>query len=751
MRFAISNHASSGSRPLLLVVGLVLSLSVTASTFSKSVIVFGGEASYPPFEWLEKRIPTGFNIDLENALAESGGLRAEHRLGDWPEAIRGLESGAVDVVAMFRLESREQHFRFSKPFAFVNHAIFGLPGAPSITSIDDLGPSSRLAVEQLSYAHLRLLESDNSAQLQPLPSTVEALEAVLERRADYAILSAPAASYLIESRGWRLHSVGSPLWPAEYAFAVRKDRQDLVVWLNAQLEAVVRSGRFREIQSHWQARMMPTHPSSRWLSIAAPPLAAVVLLGGWWLWSMRRAGIKHAALLDDESRLRMQAESKLSWASDHNTDTGVPNQNRFIRMATDYLGKYGGEGRKYVVAALKLAELEKTIRTHGHDAGLDLVRRFARRIDAADFPAFGQIGRDVFVILGDRVRIDGEFRGQISGADTVITQAPYPRLFAGAAIWPQHGETVPELLRKAETALSTAVQRRTGWVDFRPAMEPNASELELVSRFRRQGPDVIFPVFQPQIDLGTGDVIGAEALARWGSAGNSEISPGVFIPLLEDAGLISQVTRRMVSEAVRVAASLREKGYPCPISVNVTGNDILGWRLSRTITRALNEYQGDATDLKLELTETSVIDRPELLQWKMRRLVKEGINFSVDDFGTGYSSLAYLSDFPVREIKIDQSFVRDMMKQDRIMSIVTSTISMGHELRMVVVAEGVETEETLNVLRRAGCDRAQGYVISRPLSESDFVEFVLRKARPAATRKADGKVTSFRRRRGMPP
>lgn len=465
---------------------------------------------------------------------------------------------------------------------------------------------------------------------------------------------------------------------------------------------------------------------------------------------MRRGALRHVAQLDDESRLRLQAETKLSWAAEHHTDTGMPNQHRFMRMATDYLGNQGGKGQKYVIAALKLAELEKNIRTHGHEAGLELVRRFAQRINAAEFPAFGQIGHDVFVILGERARIDGEFRGQISGADTVIMQAPYPRLFAGAAIWPQHGETLPELLRKAETALAKAVQRRSGWVEFRPDMEPNATDLELVSRFREHGADLIYPVFQPQIDLRTGDVIGAEALARWRSGQNGAVSPGVFIPLLEDAGLISQVTRRMVSEAVRVAASLRDKGFSCPISVNVTGDDILGRRLSRTITRALNEYQGDVTNLMLELTETSVIDRPELLQWKMRRLVKDGINFSVDDFGTGYSSLAYLSEFPVREIKIDQSFIRDMTTQDKMMSIVTSTIAMGHELNMVVVAEGVETEEALNVLRRVGCDRAQVYVISRPWSESDFVQFVLRKARPAAIRKAEGKVTSFRRRKEVP-
>lgn len=183
------------------------------------------------------------------------------------------------------------------------------------------------------------------------------------------------------------------------------------------------------------------------------------------------------------------------------------------------------------------------------------------------------------------------------------------------------------------------------------------------------------------------------------------------------------------------------------MSVNVTARDLLGWKLSRRIFTALREYSGLPEDLKLELTETTVVERPEVLRWKMKRLVQRGIKISIDDFGTGYSSLSHLSNFPVEEIKVDQSFVLSMLRNDRDLRIVTSTISLGHELGLTVVAEGVETEDALNVLRRYHCDRAQGYVISRPISEHDFLAFVAQKDVASRPKESRGKVTAFRKKR----
>lgn len=731
----------------MMLLGLTFSASCDADTLSpgggnEEVLVFGGEASYPPFEWLDQGQPTGPNVDLQKAIAEAGGRHAEHELGDWPEVIRDLKSGAVDVVAMFSSREREQDFRFTQPFSFVHHAIYGLQTSPNLNSVDDLA-SSRVAVEKLSYAHQRLLEMQSSAELVLQQNAVEALQALLDQRADYAVLAEPTADYLIKTQQLAIRPIGSPLWPAEYVFAVKKDRIELANWLDEQLSAVVESGRYREIQATWKDRMGTVDGSKAtpWLTHVVLPLAALLLLGCSWLWSLRRSLVDRSHRLLDEAQLREQAESRLSWAADHYADTELPRQHHFMGMAQEIVAHAGERSQKQIMAVLKLVDVEPTIRSLGHEAGLKAVRKFAQHLRGSGLPAFGQLGRDVFVAFGQKADIERAFRAAPATHETVEIRSPYPRLFVGAATWPQHAETLAELLRKAETALSRAVASRESWVDFRPFMEPNKEELRLVSLFRKRGAAVISPAFQPQLDLASGKVIGAEALARWTVPGLGAVSPALFIPLLEDAGLMPRLTRRMITEAVRVSATLRKSGTPCPISVNVTGNDLLGWKLSNTIAQALREYGGIAADLKLELTETGVIDRPELVQWKMRRLVKDGIGISVDDFGTGYSSLAYLSDFPVVEIKIDQSFVRDMMREKKDMSIVTSTISMGHELGMLVVAEGVETEDTLNMLRRHGCDRAQGYVISRPLSEADLLQFVVRKA-GATPRQARANLTS---------
>lgn len=712
----------------------------TADTnFRDAIIVFGGDAAYAPFEWRETGTAMGINVDLQRAIAAAGGARAEHRLGDWPDVIRGLNAGTIDVVAMFRSAERERDYLFSRPIEFVNHAIYGPLGAETVRSVDELA-AYRVAVEDLSYAHGRLLEDSGFARIVTAPNTVAALEAVQDGRADYAILAEPSADFLITSRQMVLRSIGSPLWPAEYALAVRRDRADLAQWIDQQLAIVIESGRYREIIAAWKDRLADAGNGSRWAGYLLPALIIIVLFGIAWVGSLRRTLGRHAFKLVDESRLRQLAESKLDWAQAHDSDTEMPNRRHFSDVAAAVVSSASEPGRLQVVA-LKLAELERTIRTLGHEAGLDAMRQFAERIRNAGFPAFGQLGRDVMVILGDKSKLDREFRLQERAGDTVQMRSPFPRVFAGAATWPAHGDTLPELLRKAESALARATERRIGWVDFRPSMEPRKDDLQLVELFRNKGASVIRPVFQPQIGLATGEIIGAEVLARWKVPGKGDVSPGVFIPLLEDAGLIRQVTHRMIAESVRVAAEMRRRGTPCPISVNVTGNDLLGWKLSRSIFKALREHGGRPQDLKLELTETNVVDRPEILQWKMRRLVKEGIEISIDDFGTGYSSLAYLSDFPVREIKIDQSFIQGMMTSKKDLSIVKSTIAMGHELGMVVVAEGVETETSLNLLREHACDRAQGYVISRPLAETDFANFVARRAPLTAVQIPRGNVT----------
>src|SRR5690606_4271117 len=179
----------------------------------------------------------------------------------------------------------------------------------------------------------------------------------------------------------------------------------------------------------------------------------------------------------------------------------------------------------------------------------------------------------------------------------------------------------------------------------------------------------------------------------------------------------------MLAEAARVAAAVRERGGACPISVNVAAADLLGGHIYDGVSRALRMHGARAEDLKLELTETSFAHSPDAMRWVMGRLRDSGLSLAIDDFGTGFSSLAYLNDLPVDEVKIDRSFIAGLPGKQRNRSIVRATIAMAHELGLAVVAEGVDEDEVMRILREDRCDRAQGYLIAEPLPEADFLEF----------------------------
>jgi EAL domain-containing protein (putative c-di-GMP-specific phosphodiesterase class I)/ABC-type amino acid transport substrate-binding protein len=712
--------------------------AASAAAFHPQRIVFGGDAAYPPFEWRDGTKPTGFDIDLEDAISEHGGAEAEHRLGNWPDAVRALQSGAVDVVAMFGSNARARQFLFTPAFHYVNHGVYARKGFAHVSSFEDLAGHT-VAVEGLSYADQRIRAGNVPVHLVLTSNTLTALQAVADKRADYAVLAAPTSDYLIHRYGLALENVGPPLWPRGYVFAVRKDRTDLAAWLTAQLDAVLKNGRYQQIYAQWAGQLAPTPQSdlTRIAETALIPLLALTLLGMGWACLLRRRVATGAGRLHQAEQRRAAAEQHADWVANHDADTGLPRLQSFsARVGAQLASAETGSSTKQIVA-MKLAGLDRTIRTLGHEAGAEVMRAFAERLRAMELPACGQSGRDVFLVFGDKARIDAELRRDNVAFDTTITRLDAaPLLFAGTASWPTDGATLNELLRHAETALALAFKRREAWVDYRSSMEPDQDDLRLLELFRKTRGAGLHAVFQPQIDVQSGAVVGAEALARWHARGIGDIPPGKFIPLLEDAGLIRQLTSRMIFEGVRVAAALRRMNMDCPVGVNVTASDLADDRTRTAVFKALRAHSGLARDLKLELTETTVAESTDAIRWSMSKLRDNGIRIAIDDFGTGYSSLAYLSEFPVHEVKLDRSFVTGMAGKPHNRSIVRSTISMAHELGLRVVAEGVEEESDLVALGAEGCDYAQGFLIAKPLPEAQLVHFV--KAAHAAREKRRG-------------
>ena len=434
---------------------------------------------------------------------------------------------------------------------------------------------------------------------------------------------------------------------------------------------------------------------------------------------------------------RVQSEKRLRYLAFYDPLTGLGNR----VLLTEQLGeqfKFAGADRRVAVALFNIDGFKIINDVLGHDAGDSVLREFSTRLSAAFGGADGvaRLAADEFaaIITGDTGR--DALREQLQAVKEALEaplQLPASRLdlrvSVGVAMAPQDGETAEALLRNADNALLEVKRQDPGDLRFYNAeMKALAEEyLTLRGSLRRatmQGE--IYLEYQPQVELTGGKVAGLEALARWRTADGVLIPPSKFIPIAEQSGDILMLGSWLLEAACRQAVSWRGLGVPrTPLTVNVSPRQFLQDDIVQTV-RAIVERTGiDASLLQLEVTETALMtDSPGVLQ-RMDGLADLGVTFALDDFGTGYSSLSHLSRFPIRTIKVDKSFVAGIPDDARQAAIVNAVIAMSHELGIKVVAEGVEAARQGEFLREAGCDLAQGFYYSHPLS-ADACEEILR-------------------------
>ena len=291
------------------------------------------------------------------------------------------------------------------------------------------------------------------------------------------------------------------------------------------------------------------------------------------------------------------------------------------------------------------------------------------------------------------------------------------------------------MMRFADIAMYTAKEHRLGWTRFDPGQaHETASRLTLLGDLRRalDTDDEIRLHFQPKVSVATGAVIGAEALARWQHPVRGLVGPAEFIPVLEGTSLIHRFTTRVLELALAQARSWLDDGHRVPVAVNVSTRSLLDTTFPDQVAEALRTAGVPGDLLCIEITENTVMADPDRAIGVLRRIRELGVTTAIDDFGTGYSSMAYLKILPVDEIKVDRSFVRDMAVDHGNRVLVESTVDLGHNLGLLVVAEGVEDGPTVAALQDLGCDVAQGYHYAKPLTAADFTAFLA--DRPVAAR-----------------
>jgi diguanylate cyclase (GGDEF)-like protein/PAS domain S-box-containing protein len=294
----------------------------------------------------------------------------------------------------------------------------------------------------------------------------------------------------------------------------------------------------------------------------------------------------------------------------------------------------------------------------------------------------------------------------------------------GVVLYPPDGENVEELLRNADVAMQRAKKQGKNMLQFyAPDMNTKVSErFDLYSKLRHALERNEFRLhYQPQVELKTGRVVGAEALIRWQSPELGMVSPAQFIPLAEETGFIVPIGAWTVMTACEQNKRWQDAGLtPIRVAVNLSARQFRQEDLVEMVARTLSETGLDASYLELELTESMVMDNPAAAIVKLKALRDMGVQLSIDDFGTGYSSLNYLKRFPVHRLKIDQSFVRDITVDADNAAIAKAVITLGHSLNLKVIAEGVETAEQLAFLRASDCDEKQGYYFCKPVPGDDL-------------------------------
>jgi diguanylate cyclase (GGDEF)-like protein len=431
------------------------------------------------------------------------------------------------------------------------------------------------------------------------------------------------------------------------------------------------------------------------------------------------AAIENARLYAD---LRRQAQ-RSAHAAAHDELTGLPNRGCLRQRAQEVFG--AGDHASAALLLVDLDHFKEINDTLGHTAGDRLLREVAHRLRRAvrDCDLVARLGGDEFAVLLPDV-VDPRAAESVAADLLRVLSDPVEseglRLAVegsiGIAMHPQDAATFEELLQRADVALYQAKTSRGSWRRYDPAHDDSSvHRLALVAELRGAlARDELVLHFQPQIDLTTGEVVAAEALARWQHPRRGLLHPADFVPAAEHSGLVRAFTVAVLSKAVAECAEWRREGRDVRVAVNLSARSLLDHELPHDVAAALRRYQLPADRLVVEITETVVMSELEVVEEVLAALRALGVRLSVDDFGTGYSSLAFLRRVAVNEVKIDKSFVLGMARSRDDAAIVRATIQLAASLGLVVVAEGVESEPLRRSLAELGCDVAQGYHLGRP-------------------------------------
>lgn len=441
---------------------------------------------------------------------------------------------------------------------------------------------------------------------------------------------------------------------------------------------------------------------------------------------------------------RRKVELQMMDQALHNPLTGLPNRTSFEMMVNDLISRR--PDRRHAVAVIHLNNLQAITKTLGHGNTDRLLELAARRFNSIvrDLPGvcpveegpyksfhLASLEAATFGFVAD-ADVTGQVpRSILQGLEQLREPIDYlgmqlplePQI--GVAVFPEHAQDTNSLIRRAYIAQESDFARDRGLAYYQPSRDSySADRLTLVSDFRHAlNSQQLALYLQPKMSLKNRDIVGLEALIRWPGR-NPPMAADQLIDIAEQTGLIKPLTRWVLEQALAIRTRLVERGFHLGVSVNISPNNLREPEFPLFVQRLMNTHPAHRGKITLEVTETSMMLDPANSLRALKSLEATGIPLSIDDFGSGYSSLSYIKQLPAQEIKIDRSLITDLANQVEDRVIVQTTIDMCHSLGYLVVAEGVEDEDTLTLLEAMDCDMVQGYTLTQPLPFNEMVDWL---------------------------
>jgi len=443
-------------------------------------------------------------------------------------------------------------------------------------------------------------------------------------------------------------------------------------------------------------------------------------------------------LINAFNEMRRQIRSRtdeLEYHALHDDLTGLANRKLLTDRLDQAIHNAHQERTSFSMLVMDLDRFKEVNDTLGHEVGDKLLQKVAQRLVnlLREVDVIVRLGGDEFAVLltmaqeqqAEKIaeKIVKEFQNVFTINDTPL----YIGVSIGIAVYPQHGTSSQTIQQRADVAMYVAKRNKSGYAIYNPQYdEYSVGKLSLISDLRNAiDQNQLFMEYQPIIDIKTGNVISAEALLRCNHSDRGKVYPDEIIPVAEQTGLINPITYWIMDSTAKYINRLNQAGIKIKIAINLSVYNLQENYFIENIMGIFTKNNVSPSNFIMEITESVMMTNPKKSIDILNQLNELGMEIAVDDFGTGYSSLAYLKQLPLSKLKIDKSFIMDMLEDDNDAMIVRSTIDLAHNLGMKVVAEGIEDIEILELLSILGCESGQGYYISRPKSEDDLHTWIM--------------------------